>query len=171
MKAQGFDLTKNAYNNRFQPYLAYWGCAWTLFFILINGYTVFFNFTASGFLTACMYIFLSTISLLLHDWLLNLALLDINIPIFVFLYVGWKVIKRTSIWKPLEMDFVTVSSKWIMMAATNFLLMTFFLFYTGHSYSRRNRITNHSTEEHLGAHCKHYFLSRDYVDTVSFLSF
>ena len=59
MKAQGFDLTKNAYNNRFQPYVAYWGIFWTLFFIFVNGYAVFWSFNASGFLTACMYIYVS----------------------------------------------------------------------------------------------------------------
>ena len=59
MIAQGYDLTKNVYNNRFQPYIAYWGVFWTLFFILINGYAVFWSFNASDFLTACMYIFTS----------------------------------------------------------------------------------------------------------------
>ena len=53
MLAQGYDLTKNSYHNRFQPYIAYWGAGWTLFFILINGFSVFWDFTASGFLTAC----------------------------------------------------------------------------------------------------------------------
>jgi len=84
MKAQGYDLTKNAYHNRWQPYVAYWGIFWTLFFVLINGYAVFFSFNAAGFLTSY-----------------------INIPIFVGLYVGYKIWKRTKIWKPLEMDFVT----------------------------------------------------------------
>ena len=32
---------------------------------------------------------------------------DINIPIFIVLFVGWKVAKRTQFWKPHEMDFVT----------------------------------------------------------------
>jgi amino acid transporter len=82
--AQGFDLRKNAYNNRFQPYIAYWGMFWTMFFILVNGYAVFWNFTASGFITAY-----------------------INIPIFLGLYFGYKIVKRTKIWKPTEMDFVT----------------------------------------------------------------
>jgi amino acid permease len=54
MKAQGFDLTKNAYNNKWQPYVAYWGCGWTMFFILINGFAVFFGkFNVSNFFTAC----------------------------------------------------------------------------------------------------------------------
>jgi amino acid transporter len=34
-------------------------------------------------------------------------ILDINIPLFVGLYIGWKLIKRTKAWKPQEMDFVT----------------------------------------------------------------
>ncbi|KAJ7483172.1 general APC amino acid permease [Mycena latifolia] len=84
MKAQGYDLTKNVYNNPFQPYLAYWGMAWTSIFILMNGYAVFFKFESSLFLTAY-----------------------INIPIFAALYFGYKIVYRTRIWKPMEMDFVT----------------------------------------------------------------
>lgn len=34
---------------------------------------------------------------------------DINIPIFAALYFGYKIVYKTRIWKPLEMDFVTVS--------------------------------------------------------------
>jgi len=108
MKAQGFDLKKNAYNNRFQPYLAYWGVFWTLLFILINGHSVFWHFNASEFLTACMYILVNDVSLSISDFS-NISLLDLNIPIFVFLYLGYKIIMRTKIWKPSEMDFVTVS--------------------------------------------------------------
>jgi amino acid transporter len=82
--AQGYDPAANSYHNRMQPYVAYWGAAWTLFFILINGFAVFWHFGAAKFLTAY-----------------------INIPIFLVLYFGYKIVKRTSIWKPLEMDFVT----------------------------------------------------------------
>jgi len=57
---------------------------WTLFFIVINGYAVFWHFNATDFLTAY-----------------------INIPIFAFLYFGYKIVMRTKIWKPEEMDFVT----------------------------------------------------------------
>ncbi|KAG5634833.1 hypothetical protein H0H81_000562 [Sphagnurus paluster] len=84
MKAQGFDLKKNAYNNRMQPYVAYWGIFWTAFFTLVTGLEVFFDFTAAEFLTSY-----------------------INIPIFAVLYIGYKVYKRTKIWQPEEMDFVT----------------------------------------------------------------
>ncbi|KAM6495241.1 general APC amino acid permease [Amanita muscaria] len=84
MVAQGFDLRKNTYNNRFQPYIAYWGCFWTVIFILINGFSVFFKWNVSSFLTSY-----------------------INIPFFVTLYLAWKIIKRTPVWKPHEMDLVT----------------------------------------------------------------
>ncbi|KAF9473415.1 general amino acid permease 1 [Pholiota conissans] len=84
MLVQGFDLKKNSYHNRFQPYISYWGAGWTLFFILINGFQVFWSFNASDFFTAY-----------------------VNIPIFVVLYLGFKFTKRTSFWKPREMDFVT----------------------------------------------------------------
>ncbi|CAA7269266.1 unnamed protein product [Cyclocybe aegerita] len=82
--AQGYDPKKNSYNNSWQPYVAYWGAGWTLFFIIINGFTVFWDFNAAGFLTAY-----------------------INIPIFLVLYFGYKIVKRTKVWKPMEMDFVT----------------------------------------------------------------
>ena len=55
MLVQGFDLKKNAYNNRFQPYIAYWGAFWNIVFILINGFKVFFKWNVSDFLTSCEY--------------------------------------------------------------------------------------------------------------------
>ncbi|EJF64342.1 general amino acid permease 1 [Dichomitus squalens] len=83
-KAQGLDRKKLLYWNPLQPYLAYWGIFWITIFILINGFTVFWNFNASSFLTSY-----------------------INIPLFFILWIGYKVIKRTKVWKPEEMDFVT----------------------------------------------------------------
>ncbi|KDQ61931.1 hypothetical protein JAAARDRAFT_526914 [Jaapia argillacea MUCL 33604] len=83
-KAQGLDRKKLVYHSSLQPYLAYWGIFWNALFILINGFAVFWGFTASGFLTSY-----------------------INIPIFVGLYLFWKIWKRTKVWKPSEMDFVT----------------------------------------------------------------
>jgi len=82
--AQGFDPKQNAYNHPWQPYISYWGIFFTTFFILINGFQVFWSFNASDFFTAY-----------------------INIPIFLILYFGYKVIKKTKIWKPEEMDFVS----------------------------------------------------------------
>jgi len=83
-KAQGIDMKKNVYNNPLQPYLAWWGIFWTVFFALINGFKVFWKFNASDFFTSY-----------------------INLPIFAVLYFGYKFTKRTKSWKPEEMDFVT----------------------------------------------------------------
>jgi hypothetical protein len=55
MLAQGFDLKTNVYNNRFQPYIAYWGAFWNILFILINGFKVFFQWSVADFLTSCEY--------------------------------------------------------------------------------------------------------------------
>ena len=71
MRAQGFDRRKLIYHSNLQPWLSYWGLFWTTLFILINGYAVFWDFNASGFLTAY-----------------------INIPLFIALYAGWKLLKR-----------------------------------------------------------------------------
>ncbi|KAK0202454.1 general APC amino acid permease [Desarmillaria ectypa] len=84
MLAQGFDLKANVYNHSWQPYLAWWGIFWTIFFTLVNGYAVFFSFNISDFLVAY-----------------------INLPIFASLYFGYKFIMRTSVWKPEDMDLVT----------------------------------------------------------------
>ncbi|KAJ8469798.1 hypothetical protein ONZ45_g16772 [Pleurotus djamor] len=84
MKKQGRDLTKNVYHNSWQPYISYWGIMWTTVFILINGFEVFFNFTIDEFLTAY-----------------------INIPIFFALFLGYKIIKRTTFWRSYNMDFET----------------------------------------------------------------
>ncbi|KAF8722675.1 hypothetical protein AX14_009689 [Amanita brunnescens Koide BX004] len=84
MLAQGFDLKSNVYNNRFQPFISYWGCFWNIIFILINGFKVFFQWNVTDFLTSY-----------------------INIPIFVGLYLFWKIWKRTSFWSVHEMDLTT----------------------------------------------------------------
>ncbi|EDR13114.1 APC amino acid permease [Laccaria bicolor S238N-H82] len=90
MKEQEFDVVQNAYHNPWQPnpwqpYLAYWGCAWSAIFVLINGLTVFFGkFNVSGFFAAY-----------------------INIPIFFILYFGFKYTMGTNIVHPRDGDFVT----------------------------------------------------------------
>ncbi|KLO14340.1 general amino acid permease 1 [Schizopora paradoxa] len=83
-KAQNIDRRETAYYSNLQPYLAMWGVFWCLLFILVNGYAVFFAFNISDFLVAY-----------------------VNIPIFVSVFLFWKIFKRTKAWKPLEMDFVT----------------------------------------------------------------
>ncbi|KAI6013562.1 general APC amino acid permease, partial [Pisolithus marmoratus] len=85
LRAQGIGRKERLhYWNPLQPGLAIWGLTWCTFFILINGFTVFWSFDASEFFTAY-----------------------INIPIFFGLYTCWKIIKRTKVWKPKEMYFVT----------------------------------------------------------------
>lgn len=85
LKAQGIDRTKFSYYSGLQPYLSWWAIVWLTFFILIDGYAVFFVWDTNSFITAY-----------------------INIPIFLVLFVFWKIFKRTRAWRPEEMDFVTV---------------------------------------------------------------
>lgn len=86
MKAQDITRGKMGYKSPFQPYLAYWGLAWNIVFILITGLPVFFHFTASGFLTAY-----------------------INIPLFLSVYFAYKIVRKTKFRSPRDMDFATVS--------------------------------------------------------------
>ncbi|EJD48092.1 general APC amino acid permease [Auricularia subglabra TFB-10046 SS5] len=84
MKAQGIDRKKLIYHSNLQPYLSYWGVFWNGLFIIINGFDVFFDFTAAGFLTCY-----------------------INVPLFLGFFLGWKIYKKTKFWKASEMDFWT----------------------------------------------------------------
>ena len=52
LKAQGIDRSTFIYSSNLQPYLSIWGVFWTAIFILINGFPVFWKFTAAGFLTS-----------------------------------------------------------------------------------------------------------------------
>jgi yeast amino acid transporter len=82
---QGRDRSELAYYNPLQPGLAIWGVFWTMIFILVNGYKVFFKWNTQDFLTAY-----------------------INIPIFFALWIGWTLYMRQPFWRAHEMDFVTV---------------------------------------------------------------
>ena len=103
MKVQGIDRKQLVYWSALQPYLSMWGVFWTTIFTLINGFDVFFDFTASGFISSCSYTFSSHIP---SSLLTNLSI-DINLPLFIILWVGWHFIKKTRFWKPEEIDFVT----------------------------------------------------------------
>jgi len=92
-----------------QPGLAIWGLTWCTVIILINGFEVFWNFTASRFLTGCVYQPLNHHFPPNVIYIPTLGYADINIPIFFGLYAFWKVTKKTKVWRPEEMDFVTVS--------------------------------------------------------------
>ncbi|KIK80906.1 hypothetical protein PAXRUDRAFT_833229 [Paxillus rubicundulus Ve08.2h10] len=84
MKYQRIDRKQLHYWSSLQPYLSIWGLSWSIIFILINGFWVFWDFNVSDFLTCY-----------------------ISIPFFFGLYFFWKILKKTKIWKPEEMDFVT----------------------------------------------------------------
>lgn len=84
LKAQGLDRTKLIYYSTLQPWLAIWGLFWTVLFVLINGFEVFFSWDTPLFITSY-----------------------INVPIFFALWIGWRVYKRTRFWRASEMDFVT----------------------------------------------------------------
>lgn len=84
LKAQGISRDNFTYKSAVQPYAAIWGTFWLVILIVINGFSVFWDFNASGFLTAY-----------------------INVPLVVILFFGFKFIKKTHWWRPHEMDFVT----------------------------------------------------------------
>ncbi|KAG2352824.1 amino acid permease/ SLC12A domain-containing protein [Suillus spraguei] len=84
LQCQGIDRRQLHYWNPLQPWLSVWGAIWCMLFILTNGYTVFWDFNTSGFLTSYL-----------------------NIPLFFGLFLFWKITRRTTIWKPDEMDFTT----------------------------------------------------------------
>jgi len=78
------DKSRFAYKSPLQPFLGIWGMFWTTFFILVNGFTVFYKWDISKFLTSY-----------------------INIPIYIALYFGYKVFYRTKIPKLKDVDLVT----------------------------------------------------------------
>ncbi|KAG1794453.1 amino acid permease/ SLC12A domain-containing protein [Suillus plorans] len=84
LQYQGIERQKLHYYNPLQPWLSIWGMVWCILFILINGFTVFWDFEASSFLTSY-----------------------INIPLFFGLFLFWKVTRGTVVWKTDEMDFIT----------------------------------------------------------------
>ncbi|OJA12034.1 hypothetical protein AZE42_02044 [Rhizopogon vesiculosus] len=66
------------------PWLSIWGLIWCAFFILINGFRVFWssNWNVANFITSY-----------------------IDILIFFTLFFFWKITRHTEVWKPDEMDF------------------------------------------------------------------
>lgn len=84
LQYQGIDRRKLHYWNPLQPWLSIWGLIWCILFILINGYSVFWDFDVSDFLTSY-----------------------VNIPLFFGLFLFWKITRQTVMWKPDEMDFTT----------------------------------------------------------------
>jgi len=86
---------------------------WNGLFILINGYTVFFEWDTARFLTSCMLVLPSYP----HVDILTIPL-DLNIPIFFGLYFVYKIPNKSRFWRASEMDFVTVCGSFICFAIT-----------------------------------------------------
>jgi len=148
MLAQGYDLTKNSYHNRFQPYIAYWGAGWTLFFILINGFSVFWDFNASGFLTAC-----ACDPLVPTDITLT-PIPQISTSRYFWFYT--LAIKLSSAPSSGSCRRWT-SSLWVQMIIYAPSLLTFS--YPGHPDARRNRDTRKTSKEFRRTCRQYYFLN------------
>jgi yeast amino acid transporter len=99
LRAQGISRPESMYQNKLQPYLAYYTVFWTTILILISGITVFWDFSADKFVASY-----------------------INIPLFVSFYLAWKYIKRTNFRSIRDMDFVTVSD-WVVDYSPTMLLI------------------------------------------------
>ncbi|KAI0051411.1 general amino acid permease 1 [Auriscalpium vulgare] len=86
LKAQGIEREGiyGIYRSRLQPYGAMWVIFWSIFFILVSGIAVFWNFNGSDFVASY-----------------------INLPVYALLYIGWKVYQRTKIIPLTQLDFVT----------------------------------------------------------------
>lgn len=84
--AQGVDRNTLVFKSRFQPYSAYIGLAYFMIIIIFNGFSVFIN----------------------GNWSVDDFITDyIGIPIYLALFLGWKLFKRTSFVKPSQADLWT----------------------------------------------------------------
>ncbi|EIW79688.1 general amino acid permease 1 [Coniophora puteana RWD-64-598 SS2] len=83
LKKQGIK-PEGIYRSWMQPYSAIWAIFWIIFYILVSGVSTFWQFQASSFVAAY-----------------------INIPIFLCLYTGYKIIFRTKIQPLADLDFVS----------------------------------------------------------------
>ncbi|EFX05535.1 amino acid permease [Grosmannia clavigera kw1407] len=85
-KAQGHSRDELPYKSPLQPYTAWFALVFVILVILFSGFSVFFpgHFTASGFLTAY-----------------------VNIPIFIVLYLGFKIMLKLKIYSTTEIDIET----------------------------------------------------------------
>ncbi|KAJ7907205.1 amino acid permease/ SLC12A domain-containing protein [Mycena leptocephala] len=84
LKHQGIDRTKFVYWNRFQPFPAYWALCWSIVIILFNGWPIFLKGAWDS---------------------QSFVICYINIPIFVVLYGGYKILRKSKIVFVESMDF------------------------------------------------------------------
>ncbi|KAF4460826.1 amino acid permease [Fusarium albosuccineum] len=85
LKAQGISRDSLPYKARCMPFAAYYGLAGTFIMTFVGGYTVFLPF--EGYWNVPDFLFSYT-----------------SIGLFPVLYIGWKLIHRTKIHKPEEVD-------------------------------------------------------------------
>ncbi|EON99118.1 putative general amino acid permease protein [Phaeoacremonium minimum UCRPA7] len=86
LKAQGISTATLPFKSRLTPYSNYFAIFWVSIILITNGYGVFIkgHWSFSGFFTAYF-----------------------TIVLFLVIYLGWKIVKRTSFIKPQDMDFQT----------------------------------------------------------------
>ncbi|CCF39410.1 amino acid permease [Colletotrichum higginsianum] len=85
LKAQGISRDSLPYKGWFQPYAAWYGLVGTFIMTFVGGYTVFLPL--DGYWN-------------IPDFLFSYTM----VGIFPVLYFGWKILKRTKIFKPEEVD-------------------------------------------------------------------
>ena len=84
LRAQGIDRNTLVFKSPFQPYTAYFALSFFAIITLFNGFYVFKPFSIKNFVTAY-----------------------VGIPIYLLLYLFWKIFKRTSFVRPAEADIFT----------------------------------------------------------------
>ena len=84
LKAQGIDRNTLVFKSPFQPYTAYFSLFFFAIITLFNGFYVFKPWSVNDFITAY-----------------------VGIPIYLVLFVFWKILRRTSFVRPAEADIFT----------------------------------------------------------------
>lgn len=84
LKAQGVDRNTLVFKSPFQPYTAHFALYFFAIITLFNGFYVFKPFSIDDFATSY-----------------------VGIPIYLVLYLIWKILKRTSFVRPAEADIFT----------------------------------------------------------------
>ncbi|KAI5984926.1 general amino acid permease [Pisolithus marmoratus] len=77
-------VPRGIYRSPLQPYAAMWAIFWSVFYMLISGISVFWNFNASSFIASY-----------------------INLPIILCLFIGYKLWYKTKIQPLAELDFTS----------------------------------------------------------------
>ncbi|KAF8843482.1 general amino acid permease [Paxillus ammoniavirescens] len=83
LRLQGI-VPRGIYRSPLQPYASMWAIFWVIFYILVSGMSVFWDWSASQFIATY-----------------------INLPIFVCLFVGYKLWYKTKIVSLANLDFVS----------------------------------------------------------------